>query len=151
MKLNKLSEKYLQILIIIFSLLGVAVATYLIIETTNGTLQCGLGGCETVQKSKYAELFGQNISWYGLAGYIGILVTAALRKDIFRIVGFGATLFGFGISLYLTYLEIFVIKAICQYCVASAIIMTILFALATLRVFLYYGFNESYKSDSDVP
>ncbi len=53
-----------------------------------------------------------------------LLACALLRGDIARIAGFATALVGFGYSLYLTYLELFTIDAICQWCVASAVLMT---------------------------
>ena len=56
-----------------------------------------------------------------------------------RLAGFGLSLVGFGFSVYLTVLELFVIDAICQWCVASAILMTVLFAVSTMRMLGYVG------------
>jgi uncharacterized membrane protein len=53
--------------------------------------------------------------------------------------GFAISLVGFGYSLYLTYLELFKIEAICQWCVASAVLMTLLFATNAIRMLAYVG------------
>ena len=53
--------------------------------------------------------------------------------------GFAVALIGFGYSLYLTYLELFTIDAICQWCVASAVLMTLLFATNAVRMLAYVG------------
>jgi uncharacterized membrane protein len=52
------------------------------------------------------------------------------------------SLFGFGFSLYLTYLEFWVIEAVCQWCIASATTMTVLFAVCTARVLGYFGLDS---------
>ena len=75
----------------------------------------------------------------GIAGYVGLLVAALARGDAARFGGLMLALVGFGFSAYLTYLELFVIDAICQWCVASAVLMTALLALAAFRAFRFAG------------
>jgi uncharacterized membrane protein len=91
-------------------------------------------GCETVQSSGYAHLAGVPVAALGLAGYIGILLTVTLPGEIGRLAGFGLALVGFLFSAYLTYREIFTINALCQWCLASALLMTLLAMLTTTRV-----------------
>jgi uncharacterized membrane protein len=62
-----------------------------------------------------------------------------VRGDLGRLAGFAFGLVGFGFSVYLTYLELFVIDAICQWCLASAIVMTLLFLVSTARMLRYVG------------
>ena len=68
-----------------------------------------------------------------------LLATAFFANDLARFGGFAVALGGFGFSVYLTYLELFKIEAICQWCVASAVLMTILFALNAIRLLGYAG------------
>jgi uncharacterized membrane protein len=68
-----------------------------------------------------------------------LLGCALFRGDVARMAGFAIALVGFGYSLYLTYLELFTIEAICQWCVASAVLMTLLFATNSLRMLVYVG------------
>jgi uncharacterized membrane protein len=122
--------------------LGVGVATYIAIaESDGGSAAClaGGGGCETVANSPYSELAGINVAVLGIVGYVLILATALLRGDVARMAGFGLALTGFGFSVYLTYLELFVIDAICQWCVVSAVLMTVLFGLNAIRMLRYVG------------
>ena len=70
----------------------------------------------------------------GLVGYIGILGSLLVRGELGRIAGFAIALIGFGFSMYLTYRELFTIKAICQWCVSSAVLMTMLAILTAIRV-----------------
>jgi uncharacterized membrane protein len=90
----------------------------------------GTGGCERVQSSPYAELAGVPVAVIGLAGYLAVLGSLALRD---RSSTLFLALVGAGFSGYLTYLELAVIDAICQWCVASAVVMTALAAAAVAR------------------
>lgn len=129
-------DRRLRIVIGVLSLIGIGVAGYLTYVHYEGLkiLCLSSGGCETVQASVYSKLAGVPVAVLGLAGYIGILFTLAIRNDLGRIAGFGIALIGFLFSLYLTYREIFTIKAICQWCVSSAVLMTILTILTAIRV-----------------
>jgi uncharacterized membrane protein len=93
------------------------------------------GGCETVQQSSYAELGGVPVAILGLGGYLAILTGLLVPGEAARLATAGIALVGAGFSAYLTYLELFVIDAICQWCVASAVIMVALAVLGLLRVF----------------
>ena len=121
---------------------GIGVATYIAIEAAGGDAPvciAGGHGCQTVSESSYAHLFGVNIAVFGIVGYALLLASALLRGDAARMAGFGLALGGFGYSVFLTYLELFKIEAICQWCVASAILMTVLFGLNTVRMLGYVG------------
>jgi len=121
---------------------GVGVATYIAIaDSGGGSPVCIAGGhgCQTVAESSYSHLAGVNIAIFGLAGYVVLLVCALLRGDAFRMTAFVVSLIGFGYSLYLTYLELFTIDAICQWCVASAVLMTLLFVTNAVRMLGYVG------------
>jgi uncharacterized membrane protein len=121
---------------------GIGVATYIAIaEAGGGAPAClaGGGGCEMVAESQYSHLAGINVALLGIIGYVLLLVTALLRGDGARMGGFAISLAGFGFSLYLTYLELFVIEAICQWCVISAILMTVLFGLNAFRMLRFTG------------
>ena len=121
---------------------GIGVATYITIADSGGgspVCLAGGGGCETVANSTYSHLAGVNIAVFGIAGYVLLLAAALLRGDLARMVGFGVSLVGFGYSVYLTYLELFKIEAICQWCVASAILMTIVFCVNAARMIGYVG------------
>jgi uncharacterized membrane protein len=125
-----------------FAAFGVGIATYVAIaDSGGGSPVCIAGGhgCETVANSSYSHLLGVNIAIFGIAGYLLLLAAAILRGDGARMGGFIVSLVGFGYSVYLTYLELFTIDAICQWCVASAVVMTALFVLNTVRMLAYVG------------
>jgi uncharacterized membrane protein len=92
----------------------------------------GIGGCETVQSSRYATVLGVPVSVLGLVGYTGLLFSAVLRGELGVYLGFLIALVGTLLSAYLTYLEVFVIHAICQWCVASAAIIVAALICAAL-------------------
>ena len=124
------------------SLLGILIAGYLTwAHYANATVLCiGSNGCEIVQQSVYSTVAGTPVALFGLIGYVviaGLLVVEenrALFSSAIPLLIFGLTLIGAAYSIYLTYLELFVIFAICQYCVTSAIIMVILFTIAIYRM-----------------
>jgi uncharacterized membrane protein len=121
---------------------GVGVATYIAIaDSGGGSPVCIAGGhgCQTVAESSYSHLAGVNIAIFGIAGYVVLLVCALMRGDAFRMTAFVVSLIGFGYSLYLTYLELFTIDAVCQWCVASAVLMTLLFVTNSVRMLAYVG------------
>lgn len=121
--------------IVVLCLLGIADAGYLTYVHYAGlkVLCLASGGCETVQASRWSKLDGIPVSVLGLIGYIAILAALTLRTELGRAAAFGVTLIGFGFSMYLTYRELFTIKAICQWCVLSAVLMTALTVLTAIR------------------
>ncbi len=136
------AEGVLQRIAAFLAAFGVGVAAYIAIaEADGGAPAClaGSGGCETVAASTHSELAGISVALIGVFGYALLLVTALLRGDLARMAGFGLGLVGLGYTVYLTYLELFVIDAICQWCIVSAILMVVLFAVATARMLRYVG------------
>jgi uncharacterized membrane protein len=136
------SERPLRVVIAGLAAVGVAAATYLSILHLAGEVPiCAAGGkgCSTVTTSEYAELGPVPVTMLGLAGYLLLLVSAALASDLGRIAGMFLALVGFGFSAYLTYLELFVIDAICQWCVVSAVLMTLLLAATAARAIRFAG------------
>lgn len=140
--MNYPREGTLQRSIAFVAALGVGVATYIAVEAAGGdapTCLAGSSGCATVAKSSYAHVAGVNIAVFGIFGYVALLASAFFASDIARFGGFLVALGGFGYSVFLTYVEIFKIEAICQWCVASAVLMTILFLLNATRLIGYAG------------
>ncbi len=129
------TDRRLKIAILVLSLIGIGIAGYLVyVHYDKLKILClASGGCETVQSSRYAKLDGIPVAVLGLAGYIGIFLSLAIRGELGRIIGFAIALIGFLFSMYLTYRELFTIKAICQWCVSSAVLMTVLVILTAIR------------------
>ncbi len=119
----------------VLALVGLAIASYLTYIHYRGLSPvCTTGGCERVQASSYSEIGPIPVALLGLIGYVSILLSLAVPGDVGRALTFMLTLSGFAFSLYLTYLELFMIDAICQWCVGSAVVMTALFVTATIRL-----------------
>ncbi|HZI21290.1 MAG TPA: vitamin K epoxide reductase family protein [Gemmatimonadales bacterium] len=125
--------------IVLLALVGLLVATYLWLYKIGvlGELRCGTGSCEYVQTSPYAVLFGVPVAFFGVVGYatllglglVGLQPRFATDRRLARLVAALATL-GFLFTLYLTGVELFVLHAICRWCVGSAAIMTAIWILA---------------------
>jgi uncharacterized membrane protein len=126
----------------LMSLVGLFVSAYLYLYQIGriGTLACGSGGCETVQASAWSRIAGVEVALVGVIGYAGLLVVALLAlqptlagkrwpPNLLLILASLGMLF----TIYLTSLELFVIRAICRWCVGSAAIITSIFVLAVLE------------------
>jgi uncharacterized membrane protein len=139
------NEGTLQRLIAFAAALGVGVAVYIAIADSGGgapACLAGGSGCQTVADSTYSHLAGVNVAVFGIVGYVLLLASAFFANDAARFGGFVVALGGFGFSVYLTYIELFKIDAICEWCVASAVLMTILFLLNATRLIGYAGEGE---------
>jgi uncharacterized membrane protein len=125
------------------ALIGAFVALYLTMYKMGaiGHLACGLGGCERVNTSKWAVFAGAPVAAWGLAFYIATFVVAlvgtspalAQRREISYLLA-AMSFVGVAFSAWLTYLELYVIEAICKYCVTSAVIVTAIFLVAVADV-----------------
>ena len=136
-------EKWLYRSSIIITLIGLVDSIYMTIFklTDNESMCIGNGGCSIVNNSPYASIYGIPVALFGVGGYLAILAVLILEKKsgkFFKqnatMFNFGLTLIGFLFTLYLIYLEIFVIKALCPFCLISQVGMTILFILSVIRL-----------------
>jgi len=143
----KFRERWRSLLFPALGLIGLGVAGYLAyVETQMVDAVCGpIGDCNAVQTSPYARLFGVlPVGVLGMLGYLAILASWGYSRmyrgrlaHLATFAVFGMTLVGTLFSLYLTYLEPFVIKAVCIWCITSAIIMTLLLLLSIDPVLSY--------------
>src|SRR5688572_16215280 len=123
---------------------GILVAGYLsYVKLTEVPMVCAAGGvfnCSAVQNSIYSRFMGIPIAWLGLAMYLVLAALLLLEKripfiaDNGKMLFFGICLFGWVYSMYLVYLQVIVLGALCQWCLMHEINMTILFALASLQL-----------------
>jgi uncharacterized membrane protein len=119
------------------ALMGLGVAGYLtFVHYAHQSIACnGLGDCEYVNNSEYAKAAGVPVALMGAVAYatMGLLTAAAwLRRDaMLLLAAWLVALASVAFSMYLTYIELRVLMAICVYCVVSATIVTALFATLT--------------------
>ena len=121
---------------------GVGLATYLAMYKLGmlGTLACTVGSCETVNLSRWATFLGIPVAVWGVGFYL-ILFLVALLGTTERFVEatwvshalLALTAWGVVFSAWLTYLELYVIHAVCMFCVISAILVTVTFLVALLE------------------
>ena len=131
-------DRRLRLAGVVLAVLGIGVATYLTVVHYAGLeAVCNIAhGCHKVQSSKYAELAGVPVAVLGLAGYAGILGALVVDGEVGRLAAAVMALAGFGFSMYLTYRELATIDAICQWCVLSAILMTLLAVVTVWRLLI---------------
>jgi len=125
--------------IALLALIGLFVAVYLLLYHLGfyGALVCGTGKCEVVQTSQYARFLGQPVPLWGVLWYAGVLVLAFLglgagdggRRVVEVLLALAVT-GGLLFSIYLTAVELFILHAVCMWCVISAILTLMIFALA---------------------
>jgi uncharacterized membrane protein len=131
-----MSARTLRITLIVLTVIGLGVASYLTYVHYAGIKPvCTAGGsCAKVQTSVYSKLAGVPVALIGLLGYIGILGSLlAPEGESSRFATVALTVVGFGFSAYLTYRELFTIHAVCEWCASSAVIMTVLMCLSIWR------------------
>jgi uncharacterized membrane protein len=121
----------------VIGLIGLGIATYLTVVHYGGlTVLCTTknNSCAQVQASAYSHIAGIPVALLGLIGYLAILVTLLVpESEPSRLATLAITLFGFGFSMYLTGREVFTLQEICEWCVGSATLMTILLGLSLYR------------------
>lgn len=130
-----------RMIIAALALAGVGLATYLAMYKLGmiGELACTVGQCETVNLSKWATLAGVPVAVWGVGFYVALfaLAFAGTTERLADAPWVGRALVwltGWGVlfSAWLTYLELFVIHAVCMFCVISAILVTVIYVVAVL-------------------
>jgi uncharacterized membrane protein len=127
----------LRSVLIGLTVLGIALTAYLTYVHYAGIkVACvqGHNECEAVQTSVYSHVAGIPVALLGLIGYVVILGSLLVPpSESARLATLALTVGGFGFSAYLTYREVFSLEKICEWCVSSAILMTILACLSLWR------------------
>ncbi|HEX6024131.1 MAG TPA: vitamin K epoxide reductase family protein [Solirubrobacter sp.] len=118
------------------ALAGLAIASYLtVVHYAGGEPVCAVAhGCATVQKSDYATFLNIPVAVIGMLGYLAILASLVRDTETSRTLTAFLAIGGLALSGWLTYVEVFELDAICIWCVGSAICMTLLAVLSTLRL-----------------
>jgi uncharacterized membrane protein len=126
----------------VLAVAGLINAVYLTwVKLANAYASClGIGDCELVNQSRFAEFWGQPVALWGALSYLVIVLALVAERrlvparEIGPLVVFGVSTFWTLYSGYLTYIEVAVLYAICPYCVLSAVIMTVIWGLSILRL-----------------
>lgn len=135
-----------RMVLALLALVGVLLSAYLTLFKLGyiGHLACSVGTCERVQTSRWSMLFGVPVAGWGVAYYVVLLGVAVAGTqprfaDDSRVSWVLLALTGWGVlfSAYLTGLELFVIHAICEYCVTSAVVVTAMCAVAAVDLAEY--------------
>jgi uncharacterized membrane protein len=129
------SERALRSAIAAVAAAGIALAAYILYtRETGGQLVRTTGGCETVQSSRYAEIFGVPVAALGLVAYVWLLLTSWPRSELARagqtVVALAACVF----STYLVFVQLHVIGAVCELCLVSDGLIAVAAALCLLRL-----------------
>ena len=135
-------DKWLYRISITLAFLGLAISLYMTVYkvTDNKSMCIGNGGCSKVNSSPYSEVYGIPVAVIGFGGYGVIAALLYLEnhnkflKENGTMIIFGITLLGFLFTLYLIYIELALIHALCPFCVASQTTMIILFILSIIRL-----------------
>ncbi|MBK6791228.1 MAG: vitamin K epoxide reductase family protein [Anaerolineales bacterium] len=136
-------NKWLYRASIALVIIGLAVSVYMTIYKISGNdgMCLGSGDCSTVNASRFSEVNGIPVAVFGIVGYVAILLVHLFenRNEFFRTNGtlliFGMSLTGFLFTLWLIYVELVLLQAICPFCVTSQVAMTIIFIIAVTRLF----------------
>jgi uncharacterized membrane protein len=114
---------------VVLAALGICIATYLTVTHASGHEPLCVGrshACARVNDSRYAKLGPIRVAQLGVAGYVLLLVLALLHGPLVRTFSATAAVVAFGFSMWLTYLELARIHAVCQWCAGSAVVATLL-------------------------
>jgi uncharacterized membrane protein len=145
-----------RMIVATLALAGIFVALYLFLYKIGvvGNLSCSIGSCETVNLSRWSIFLGAPVAAWGVGFYVVMfaLSLASLQDRYAASTGMSKLLAfasggGFVFSVWLTYLELFVIRAICQWCLISAIIVTTMFVFVMLDLREQSGLSEPELSD----
>ena len=130
-----MSERILRVAVALLALAGAAVSAYLVSVRYQGAeLLCSTGGCETVQSSEYADVLGVPVPLLGLVAYLVIAATALVRSVEAQLLGAALALTGAAFSAYLLVLQLVVIEAVCDWCVANDVIVSLVAGAALLLI-----------------
>ena len=129
------TDRRLRAAIAVCALAGAAVAAYLVhTRYAHTQIACTTGGCETVQHSRYAKLAGVPVALLGLAAYLAIFATALSSRVEAAAIGAAIAIAGLAFAIYLIVIQVAVIDAICQWCLASDAILAVLAVLSLERL-----------------
>ncbi len=130
-----MSERAVRIGIGALALVGAGISGYLLqARLSGGQLACTNGGCETAKSSRYSEVVGIPVAALGLGAYLALLASAFVRGPLAVVGGAAIAVSGAAFSGYLLVLQLVVIDTVCEWCVASDVVISLLAALTLVRV-----------------
>lgn len=127
--------------VVLLGFVGMGLAGYLTyVHYNEDALVCTVGGCHTVQQSEYSTLLGVPIAIFGLLMFLAVTLLALARltdrspipSDLATIAAWTLLLTSLLYYAYLTYVEIWELEAICQWCVISSIVALLMFVLESV-------------------
>jgi uncharacterized membrane protein len=132
----------LRVVSIILSAVGLLDSLYLSwVKLAGSEAYCaGIGDCDVVNSSSYSEIGGIPIALFGAGAYLSMILVLYMEKrgEFWRengqLVVFGLSLTGVIYSAYLTYIELAILRAICPYCVVSALILFFIWGISIIRL-----------------
>jgi uncharacterized membrane protein len=129
------TDRQLRATIGLLALAGTALAAYLVFVHYSGRpVTCSFGGCETVHRSKYSEVLGVPVALLGLGAYVAILALSLWCSEAARAAGLAIALSGVLFGAYLLYAQVVVIEALCEWCLLSDALLSVIAALSLLRL-----------------
>lgn len=130
-----MTDRSLRIGVAAVATAGLALTAYLLYARESGAqLVCTTGGCETVQESRYAEIFGLPVAALGLVTYIWLLLTSWSRSELARAGQAAVALAACAFSTYLVYVQLHLINAVCELCLVSDGLVAVAAVLALMRL-----------------
>ncbi len=130
-----MSDRSLRLGVAAVAAAGLALTAYLLYARDTGAqLACTTGGCETVQSSRYAEIFGLPVAALGLVSYVWLLLTSWSRSELARAAQAAIALAACAFSTYLVYVQLHLIGAVCELCLVSDGLVAVAAVLALLRL-----------------
>ena len=133
-----MTEPRVRAIVGILAVVGLGIAGYLTyLHFAGGSPYClagGGGGCEQVQESDYAKVAGVPVAVLGLAAYAALLVTTLVAGPTAAAAGAGIALTGVVFSAWLLYAQLVLIEAVCQWCVSSDVVITMIAMAAVWRL-----------------
>ena len=129
-----MSDRVLRLVTAALTLATIGIAAYLVqAHYAEASVVCATGGCETVQQSRYSEIFGVPVALIGLLGSVAILLSLTRTDVLARAAGLALTVCGLVFAVYLVALQLVVLDAVCEWCVANDSLLVVIALLAALR------------------
>lgn len=152
MRMVGMNDRKLRLFSFILAGIGLLDSVYLTwVKIANQYALCGpIGDCESVNSSQYSEIYGIPIALFGAGAYFLIILLLGLEtrgrswREYGSVLVFGISLAGVLYSAYLTYVEIAVLRAICPYCVLSAVALVLILIVTILRLI---GEQDEYQRE----